>query len=69
MRQEGVTARLQRVRLYAVEVFEDEEDAKEWLHRPNPALDGQRPIVMAETEEGEKLVRMALGRIDHGVYT
>jgi uncharacterized protein (DUF2384 family) len=32
-------------------------------------LDGQRPIVMAETEEGEKLVRVALGRIDHGVYT
>jgi putative toxin-antitoxin system antitoxin component (TIGR02293 family) len=69
MSQKGVTTRLQSLRLYAVAVFEDEEEAKEWLHQPNPALDGQRPIVVAETEEGEKLVRTALGRIEHGVYT
>jgi putative toxin-antitoxin system antitoxin component (TIGR02293 family) len=69
MGHESVSARLQRIRAYAVEVFEDEEDAKEWLNRPNPALDGERPIIVAESEEGEKLVRTALGRIDHGVYT
>ena len=69
MAHEGVTTRLQRVRSYALEVFEDEEDAKEWLNQPNPALDGERPIALAETEEGERLVRIALGRIEHGVHT
>jgi Protein of unknown function (DUF2384) len=65
----GIAYRIERVRAYAMEVFEDEAMAEEWLHCPNPALDNQRPLALAESEEGEKRVMVTLGRIEHGVFS
>ena len=62
MSDESVKSRLERVRFYAMEVFEDTAD--HWLDEPNRAFGGELPLnVAAESEEGEKRVMVALGRI------
>lgn len=67
--KEGPTVRRERITQRAFQVFEDEAEAREWLSRPNPALNNERPIAVAETADGEKLVKLVLGRLEHGVYT
>jgi putative toxin-antitoxin system antitoxin component (TIGR02293 family) len=53
----------------AVQVFEDEADAADWLRTPNLALGGDPPLALADTELGAREVDDLLGRLEHGVYS
>jgi putative toxin-antitoxin system antitoxin component (TIGR02293 family) len=53
----------------AVQVFEDEADAADWLRAPNLALGGVAPLALADTELGAREVDDLLGRLEHGVYS
>jgi putative toxin-antitoxin system antitoxin component (TIGR02293 family) len=53
----------------AVQVFEDEADAADWLRTRNLALGGDSPLVLADTELGAREVDDLLGRLEHGVYS
>lgn len=53
----------------AIDVFSDENIAKEWLHTAIPALDGELPINLCDTFEGRRLVREALEAIEYGEFT
>ena len=52
----------------AVEVFEDEQAAMNWLKTPNAALGGSAPISLLDTELGSVAVVSTLGRIENGVF-
>lgn len=51
----------------AEETFGDRDKALIWLQRDNRALDGQRPISLADTDLGARTVEALLGRIGHGL--
>lgn len=52
---------------FAMEIFQDEEKAREFLHRPHMLLENQRPIeVAADTGVGADLVINMLGRAAYG---
>ena len=53
----------------AVQVFDDEADAADWLRTPNLALGGVAPLALADTELGAREVDDLLGRLEHGVYS
>jgi putative toxin-antitoxin system antitoxin component (TIGR02293 family) len=53
----------------AMQVFEDEGDAADWLRAPNLALGDVAPLAMADTELGAREVDALLGRIEYGVYS
>jgi len=61
--------RLARVAWRAVDVFENNELALDWLKRPNRALDGARPLDLLDTDIGAENVLDVLGRIEHGVFS
>jgi len=63
------TVRLARVYANAVEMLGDEEKAVEWLHTPNRALGGERPLDQIDTDLGARAVEDILGRIAYGVYS
>lgn len=65
---EGILDTL-RVFQDAVNVFEDVELAREWLHTRIPALAGEYPINLCDTFEGRKLVRESLRAIEYGEFT
>ncbi len=60
--------RLAKIEARAVEVFEDEEIAANWLKSPNRALGG-KPISLLDTEAGTDMVERVLTRIEYGVYS
>ena len=53
---------------HAVEVFEDEAEARDWLRSPQYGLGGQIPLELARSTPGFNEVQKLLTRIDHGVY-
>lgn len=53
----------------AVEVFEDEAAAREWLKSPAVAFSGESPLSFADTEVGAREVEALLGRLEHGVFS
>lgn len=54
----------------ALELFEGDADgAREWLSKPQPALRGARPIVLAKTDVGTREVEAVIERLEHGVLT
>jgi len=57
------------VRLFrkATEVFEDEEEARRWLKRPQMRLGDQVPLEIARLEPGARETERLLGRIEHGI--
>ena len=63
------TVRLARVYANAVEMIGDDEKAVEWLHTPNRALGGERPLDQLDTDVGAREVEDILGRIGYGVYS
>ena len=63
------TVRVARVYASAAEMIGDEEKAVEWLHTPNRALGGARPLDQLDTEVGAREVEDILGRIAYGVYS
>lgn len=61
--------RLARVGAQAAAVLGGEPRAADWLHRPNRALGGQRPLDLLDSEIGARQVEDVLGRIAHGVFS
>ncbi|MBW4536396.1 MAG: MbcA/ParS/Xre antitoxin family protein [Pleurocapsa minor HA4230-MV1] len=53
----------------AINVFGNEDIAKEWLHASIPAIGGELPIDLCDTFEGRRLVRESLGAIEYGEFT
>jgi len=49
-------ARLARLKSYAADVFDNEEDAGIWLSENNPALGGEAPIDLLLTDDGARRV-------------
>jgi putative toxin-antitoxin system antitoxin component (TIGR02293 family) len=60
--------RFAHVMKQAVKVLESRTEATAWLRRGVPALDGQRPIDLLDTEPGHKLVEQTLLQIEYGIY-
>lgn len=60
--------RTSRIMALAVNVFGEEERAKEWLQRPSRALDGETPLSLLDTDVGVRAVEDELLRIEHGTY-
>lgn len=66
--ESGKLVRLARVVERAVEVFEDERAALDWLKSPNASLGGTSPLSLLDTDLGSVAVVNTLGRIEHGVF-
>ena len=66
--ESGKMVRLAQVIERAVNVFEDERTAMNWLKSPNAALGGSSPLSLLDTELGSVAVVSTLGRIEHGVF-
>jgi putative toxin-antitoxin system antitoxin component (TIGR02293 family) len=60
--------RLAKIEAQAVEVFEDEDIAANWLKTPNRAL-GEKPMNLLDTDAGTDMVERLLTRIEYGVYS
>lgn len=60
--------RLARIFAHALDVFESEDRARDWLESENRALGGQRPIELLDTDAGSQEVDDVLGRIEHGIF-
>lgn len=60
--------RLAKVYTEAVDVFDEQSKALEWLKRPNKALKNELPISLLDSEFGAEQVLNVLGRIREGVY-
>lgn len=52
----------------ALEVFESEVAARQWLLSPQVALGKAVPLDFAQTEVGAREVEDLLGRIEYGIY-
>jgi len=61
--------RLARVAALALDIFEDTEKMRRWLHKPNRALGGESPILLLSTDIGARQVEEALLAIDHGIFS
>lgn len=51
------------------EVFENKDNAIDWLFSENLALGGKKPMDMVDTIEGIQLVKDILIRIEHGIFS
>ena len=58
--------RLLRVQTLAEDSFADKEKANRWLRRVLTELDGEAPLVVAQTEAGARVVETILGKIAWG---
>jgi putative toxin-antitoxin system antitoxin component (TIGR02293 family) len=61
--------RLARIFSLACEVLEDEDQAKEWIRRPQVGLGGEKPLDLLHTEAGAREVEDLLWRIEYGVIS
>ncbi|WP_264772516.1 antitoxin Xre/MbcA/ParS toxin-binding domain-containing protein [Defluviimonas salinarum] len=65
-----VVIRLAAVFSLALEVWDDKEDARAFLHRPHPMLEGRSPFDVAlRSEIGAAIVDEILDRLRHGSAT
>jgi len=62
-------SRIRRIYNRALEVFGDQEAAKQWLKTPLFHLTEVAPIEFIDTEIGAREVENLLGRIEHGVFS
>jgi putative toxin-antitoxin system antitoxin component (TIGR02293 family) len=53
----------------AAAVLGCERLSADWMQRPQPALDGQRPADLLGSPEGRAAVELLLSRLEWGVYT
>ncbi len=51
----------------AIEVYGNEDLARQWFHLPVKGLGGKTPLEFADTEPGAREVEDMLGRIEDGV--
>jgi len=61
--------RLGRIFAKAKEVFEDSNEAANWLNEPLDSFGGQTPLQLTSTEPGAREVEQILGRLEHGVFS
>jgi putative toxin-antitoxin system antitoxin component (TIGR02293 family) len=61
------TERLARVIAAAEEVWEDRNDAREWLKRPHPELSGESPLQRGMSELGAREVEALLDQLFYGL--
>ena len=52
----------------AIAVFEEEENAREWMSSQIRSLGSETPLSLLDTEAGYELVMDTLSRIEFGVY-
>lgn len=52
---------------YGEDVFGSSEIFLDWLDTESPALDNTKPKELLDTSQGISIVKMELGRIDHGI--
>ena len=61
------TERLARVLAAAEYVFDDREQAREWMNKPHPELGDKRPVQAAKSELGARRVEELLDKIFFGL--
>jgi putative toxin-antitoxin system antitoxin component (TIGR02293 family) len=61
--------RVARVALEAEDTFGDSGNARNWLRRPNRALNAVTPISLLDTDDGIRLVEDVLGRLAYGLFS
>jgi len=61
--------RLARVASLALDVLEDREKVRRWMHKPNRALGGEVPLQLLATDIGARQVEELLHRIDYGLFS
>ncbi|MEA3199559.1 MAG: hypothetical protein QOE90_987 [Thermoplasmata archaeon] len=61
-------ARLALLFSHAEAIFGGPAHAKAWMERAQPALEGHRPVDLAETAFGAEEVNELLSRVEHGVF-
>lgn len=61
--------RLARIYTEAAWLFEDDDKAARWLRTGNPALNGEAPLALLDTDVGTRRVEAVLDRLRHGIYT
>ncbi len=60
-------ARLARVWALALDVWQAEADARDFLFRPHPMIEDKRPVdVVIQSEFGAELINDILGRLKYG---
>lgn len=59
--------RIARLTDRAYQVFEDPDKVARWFSEPNFALSNKKPLDLAKTEPGARLIDQLLGRIEHGI--
>lgn len=59
--------RLGRLAEIAAQTLGGIEQARDWMREPNFALGDARPLDLARTEPGARLVERTLGHIRHGI--
>ena len=75
-KKEGVLSRVESEKLVrlalvierAVQVFEDQRSALDWIKSQNPSLGGTSPLSLLDTDLGSVAVVNTLGRIEQGVF-
>lgn len=60
--------RFKRITQQAIDLFEDEEEAKKWLRTPKSGLNDRTPFEVMATDAGAKQVEQMLYRAEYGVY-
>ncbi len=68
-RQSESAVQLASVWAKGLEVFEDEEDFRTWLHADNQALGGNKPVALLGSTIGQEEIKKVLGRIEWGIYS
>ncbi len=61
--------RLARVAALAIEVLEDADKVRRWIHKPNRALGGEAPLDLLSSDIGSRQVEELLQRIDYGLFS
>ena len=61
------TERLHRLFRYACRVFGDDGDARKFMQRPHPELEGRRPVDAALSELGGRVVESVLDALYYGL--
>jgi putative toxin-antitoxin system antitoxin component (TIGR02293 family) len=59
--------RLARIIALAESLWDDEHEARAFLNRPHPLLDGETPLEASKTELGTRRVERLLHAIEHGL--
>lgn len=54
--------------LKALRIAGSTQKLTEWIQTPVPALNGETPYALMQSEEGCKQVDAVLSRIEHGIY-